>query len=419
MFLSVAPMYGSSVQSQVPYGMNILPSNIGLFPGQGQGHFPNTGLIPNTSLYPSTGQYLNVNQFPTTGQFTGMGQFPSANIFPGRPIPIQVPGQQLPFMGMGMKLFPGQGIIQQDQGCPSDEDFQREVENDPNINDIVDQVIQQIPPDACGVRPPQHRREERVVDSRCPPRTAVIRRRMASPEPDIVERTTIVRAPQDTINIVIEKPGMPPPCVYETTDYEPEAPPRINHGVVCVQPSGQCPGQDDPYNVLNKGRFNTGNVIGAVLPQQTPTPWTPGGRIIPGVLPPLYQQQLPMNMMYPQSKVIGGIGGQIYPQTFNYQYPSSSLSRPISVQPYIANRFSQSQTTAFQQFPSSQSFGQYGYNYNMPGLAPRSTINYPLTSNVNRVMPTTSTSIPTLQPTMSTTIPSMSTQTQSYYWPQT
>jgi len=394
MYLSVAPMYGG-VQQVQPLGMNIPPTNIGMFPSSPIGMTP----FPTTQFPTST-----MNIFPTPGQFPGMG----------RQVPIQVPGQfQQP---IGTKQFPGQGLLQNNQECPSDEDFQREVENDPAINQIIDQVISQIPPEACGVRPPQHRREERVVASTCPPRTAVIRRRLPSPEPDIVERTTIVRAPQDIVNIVIEKPGMPPPCVYETTDYEPEAPPRIQQGVVCVQPSSQCPPgavPDEPQWLQKGQRYPIG-----MIPRQTGSrlipniPWSSQSRLVPQMLPGVVnvpsmyqQQQLPM-VMLPQTNIIGS---QMYqPYQIPMQYSSSILGTRVN--PLITNRLpTVLPQSSFQQYPSSQVFGSYSYT-SQPSLVGK-TISYPMMSS-SRVMPSTSLH----QPTVSTQIPNLQ---QGYYWPQT
>jgi len=137
---------------------------------------------------------------------------------------------------------------------PNGDDFQQECENDPEICAMVDDIIASIPPELCGVRPPSHRREVVHQRSRCPPRVATLRRRMPSPEGDTVERITVIQPPQDHINIIIEKPCMPPPCVSQREEYDNSRPPIIHRNVVCVPPrSNPCPsnGSCNPCGTSN------------------------------------------------------------------------------------------------------------------------------------------------------------------------
>jgi len=254
--------------------------------------------------------------------------------------------------------------------CPGPEEFQQQVENDPNIAQIIDQIVQNIPPNLCGVHPPQHRREQRVVTSNCPPRVANIRRRLPSPGADIVERTTLIRSPQDKINIIIEKPTMPPACVIENTQIDTSMPPRISQQVVCVQPTQrECPTGTIPDQFTVASRYQAAS----------------------GMQQPLqFQYQQP----YQQQSAFQPFQQQPYQQIV----PTSFISKP-----YI---------------PSSQQMA-YGANTMMTQPQVMTTTPYLSTAKPYQQSSRILSSSPlTLQPSMN--IQSGLQQQQSkYYWPQT
>jgi len=305
------------------------------------------------------------------------------------------------------------GQYEQNRQCPTDEDFAREIENDPQLNQVIEQIIARIPPDACGVRPPRTRREERYVNSECPPRTATIRRRLPSPNPDIIERHTIIRSPQDTINIVIEKPGMPPPCVYDKTDYEPESPPRIQHAVVCVQPSSRCPPGSQPDPSANDDQYRqvpyqqqqmTGQQN--ISQQQQQQTW-PQRSSLYG-----YQssQYMPQQQYYPQQSQ----RYQFYPSQFQlnpsqYQRTSSQYQpvAPLS-QSYSLQQQSPSTFPQQQQFGSSSGYQQQFPTSQQSNILPQQQQSKLFSSQIT----------PPLQNIQSPSS-QQGQQQQSYYWPQT
>jgi len=339
-----------------------------------------TTIVPNKPI--TTTSYSTSYMYPVqqpTGQY-----YP---IYNPAPIPPDdgggggyIPPQPQPIPPNGG----GGGYIPPQPGPPgpipdpcSSEEFQRQVENDPQINQIVDQIVASIPPNACGVRPPTRRREERVIQSNCPPRTAVIRRRLQSPEPDIIERHTVVRGQNDTVNIIIEKPGMPAPCIIEETEEASLAPPRITHRVVCV-PAGppQCP--------PGSGGGNGGG--GGAYPPAQPDYGPGGGR---GYIPPTPYQPSgggDAGNWYPSSQQPGG---QYYPyQPSSTRYYPSSTQRyqlgqqfPSFSQQYSSQPMYSSYTQQYQRYPSSSKYMRsyqpqqqqsYQKQYNVPYQQQRS-----------------------------------------------
>jgi hypothetical protein len=315
-----------------------------------------------------------IRQELNTGLGSGVGTGVSSGLGTGMGSSIQQQQQQPSYIG-GQSMqqqpsFIGGQSTQQNvlpfnvlMQCPSDEDFAQDIENDPEFNRIIDQIIARIPPEACGVRPPRHRREERYVNSDCPPRTANIRRRLQSPQPDIIERHTIIRAPQDTINVVIEKPGMPPPCVYEKTDYEPESPPRIQHSVVCVQPSSRCPPGAEPDQGDDQLRQQT------MWPQQQQQQQQP-------MYVPQQQQTQQTSRFFPvqqqQQSRFYPITSQFVPQTSTYmpQQQQQMMSQKYQVQPFYTTPYQRSGSQFMRQNYSSMyqpMMGQnMGYQQQMP-----------------------------------------------------
>jgi len=324
---------------------------------------------PSSMIY---NPYNPYNPVPIPPDGGGGGYIPPQP----QPIPpdggggIQPQPQPIPPDGGG-----GGGYIPPQPGPPgydpcSPEEFQRQVENDPQINQIIDQIVASIPPNACGVRPPTRRREERVIQSNCPPRTAIIRRRLQSPEPDIIERHTVIRGQNDTVNIVIEKPGMPAPCIIEDTEEATLAPPRITHRVVCV-PAGppQCPpgssagggggGGGYPPAQPDYGPSGGGNGgSGGYIPSQ---PYQPGGG---GYVPSQpYQPGGGGDAgSYPSSRQPGG---QYYPyQPSSTRYPSSTQRYQLGQQfPSFSQQYSSQQpmyssayTQQYQRYPSSSQY---------------------------------------------------------------
>ncbi|CAM2718501.1 unnamed protein product [Rotaria socialis] len=62
-----------------------------------------------------------------------------------------------------------------------------------------------------------------------------VRRRLPTPEPDVLERVYIQRAGPDIIEEITEIPQTPPPRVHEKTVVEPAGPPRVIKRVIRVQ----------------------------------------------------------------------------------------------------------------------------------------------------------------------------------------
>lgn len=370
-----------------------------------------------------------------------------------------IPSQQQQYIPSNM-YNPNLVVPRQDpsQECPSNEDFEQEVENDPQINQIIEEVVNRIPPNACGVRPPTHRREERVIESNCPPRVANIRRRLPSPPPDTVERRTVIRAPQDTVNIIIEKPGMPPPCVYEDTDYEPISPPRVQHSVICVQPSSQCPQGaypdqssggggglfPGPYNQQTSSLINPMNTMNMNVNQQVPfnqqqfVPQTQ--QYVPRTSNwPISSNQsyLPVTSMFqPQQSSIFGRKQQTMSQTYLPQMMQQQQYMPQQQQMQQYPSISQQYVPYYQQnYPSSSQYLRGGMSSYMQQpsymqttgsrLLPQQTTNYlgqnmSFRKNFNPMQQQQQTSQYTqVSPQLSPVQSPQTQQSSSYFWPNT
>jgi len=214
-----------------------------------------------------------------------------------------------------------------EEKCVSDEDFQKEVEKSAEVKKIVEEIINKIPKDACGVHPPQHRKEVVKVNSKCPPRVATIRRRLPSPEPDIVERVTMVKPPQDCINIIIEKPSMPGPCCIDRIEHEPPQRPNIRHNVVCVPPSSKCPPGTKAYTPLPQNYAstiaNTPYTYAKPTNTSTATPITYRSSITTPVTSSFQYEPLPLS----------AYTWHVNPQTTSYDDSSTPVTIRISQTP--------------------------------------------------------------------------------------
>jgi hypothetical protein len=85
--------------------------------------------------------------------------------------------------------------------------------NDPQLLQQIEQIVASL----AECRRPMLRRQVITVPAQCPGRVANINRRLATPPPDIIERITVVKPPRDVINLCIEKPCQPGPCLQEKT----------------------------------------------------------------------------------------------------------------------------------------------------------------------------------------------------------
>jgi len=265
-------------------------------------------------------------------------------------------GHQTYIVGQDIQPQPQPGPQPGPDPCPGPEEFQQQVENDPNIAQIIDQIVQNIPPNACGVRPPQHRREQRIVTSNCPPRVANIRRRLPSPGADIVERTTLIRSPQDKINIIIEKPTMPPACVIENTQIDTSQPPRISQQVVCVQPSQrECPAGSVPDQFTVASRYQSAGMYQQPQFQQP------------------FQQQQPYQQIVPTSYVSSQ---QYIPSQTNVMPMTQPLvMQPMTTPPYMST------AKTYQQGNVIQSPLTYQPSYIQSGQQQQSKYYWPQTQN--------------------------------------
>jgi len=80
-------------------------------------------------------------------------------------------------------------------------------------------------------RVPQRRRE--VVRVPGPAgQTRQIVKRLPAPQPDVIERVTIVQPQQDIVNVIIERPSTPPPQIIEKRIVERAQAPIVNHRLV-------------------------------------------------------------------------------------------------------------------------------------------------------------------------------------------
>ena len=72
-------------------------------------------------------------------------------------------------------------------------------------------------------------------------------RRIPTPQPDVIEKVYVVKPQRDVVNLVIERPGTPPPQIKETREVEPAHRPVITQQVVKVAPRTQI--QPQPQQV--------------------------------------------------------------------------------------------------------------------------------------------------------------------------
>jgi hypothetical protein len=303
-------------------------------------------------------------------------------------------------------MYQNQNVIpdQQPQPCPGPEDFQQQIENDPQIAQMIDQIIQSIPENACGVRPPQHRREVIRRPSRCPPRTATIRRRLPSPEGDTVERVTVISQPQDRVNIIIEKPGMPPPCYSQREEQDNPLPPIVTRNVVCVQSRSNClpnggggmqpyddgSGQQQPvYNYSSAGLgqqpiYNYGtNIMATGVVRTMPSSTYQTQQFGQFQQQPLYSQQY--SGIQQQQPLYSQQYSSIQQQqpyvmsNMMSQWPQTSQMRTQQYQQPFATAMPQYQPSyqpiASQQF-GQQQFGQLGSNLSQSRIMPQTQMPY-------------------------------------------
>jgi len=93
---------------------------------------------------------------------------------------------------------------------------------------IQPQVEQYVPEPP---RIPQRRREVIRVPGPAG-QTRQIVKRLPAPQPDVIERVTIVQPQQDIVNVIIERPSTPPPQIIEKRIVERAQAPIVNHRLV-------------------------------------------------------------------------------------------------------------------------------------------------------------------------------------------
>jgi len=65
-------------------------------------------------------------------------------------------------------------------------------------------------------------------------------KRLPTPAPDVVERTTVIKPHKDHVHVTIERPITPPTVVTHQQVVEDPGLPVVNHQVVAVPPSARC-----------------------------------------------------------------------------------------------------------------------------------------------------------------------------------
>ena len=84
-------------------------------------------------------------------------------------------------------------------------------------------------------RPPVLRRQVIKVPGPAG-RVQQVVRRIPTPQPDVIEKVFVVKPQRDVVNLLIERPGTPPPQVQERREVEPAHRPVITQQVVRVEP---------------------------------------------------------------------------------------------------------------------------------------------------------------------------------------
>jgi len=65
-------------------------------------------------------------------------------------------------------------------------------------------------------------------------------KRLPTPAPDVVERTTVIKPHKDHVHVTIERPVTPPTVVTHQQVVEDPGLPVVNHQVVAVPPTARC-----------------------------------------------------------------------------------------------------------------------------------------------------------------------------------
>ena len=110
--------------------------------------------------------------------------------------------------------------------------------NDPEFIQLVEQIVHSFN----QVKQPTVKQEMFEADSTCPGRVINMTRRLPTPPPDVIDRVTVVKPTRDVVNLIIEKPDQPPPCLQQREVPGKPSKPIIQPRVVSVPPrSNPCP----------------------------------------------------------------------------------------------------------------------------------------------------------------------------------
>ena len=171
-------------------------------------------------------------------------------------------------------------------------------------------------------------------------------RRLPTPQPDVIEKVTIVKPQRDVINLVIEKPGTPPPQVQERREVEAASPPVINQQIVRVEPRTRAPQIQ---------------VAPPPIPQPAPQ------QISVPVYPTAYQygyQTYPSSYSYSASVQSGYVSVPVPPQVQPQEVAPQSVSNTYQAYPsaygysaYYPQKVAQ--PSVYQAYPSAYSYGTY------------------------------------------------------------
>lgn len=151
-------------------------------------------------------------------------------------------GQSFSSENLDFNNLPAYPSQQQCFSYPQQQQSQQIDVNDPLLLQQIDQIVSSL----ADCRRPMLRRQVITVPSQCQGRVANICRRLPTPPPDVIERITVIKPPRDVINLCIEKPCAPGPCLQERTVCGKPRKPLIQPCVVQVPPRPQCCPQPQP-----------------------------------------------------------------------------------------------------------------------------------------------------------------------------
>ena len=104
--------------------------------------------------------------------------------------------------------------------------------NNPDLIKKIEEIVQSFN----DSKRPVMKRQVITIPSCTPGRISCITRRLPTPPPDVIERITIVKPQRDLVNLNIEKPIQPPPCLKQTEVPGQPSKPIIQPRVISVPP---------------------------------------------------------------------------------------------------------------------------------------------------------------------------------------